>query len=304
MDDKLFITKFLDESYSIKAGPNDFYIFDKKDNSPFNEINLDKFRIVFYKIIGDYETNDGENTIEVFYRWYEDKKRIITKELYDWFDTIDGKKGADRHLEDTLEHFSDDELSDSFITNKFEPYYWRSFIKEKFDYFLETIDINKGSRHCYNVLQKIFYLDIKLYKQKLTSKFNDYYGTKFKVLVDKYLENVDKEITSVQLINRFPIPLDYEMDIFSEYAIKYINDWYAIRYLSDKVDLFLRELVVTLGKTNWQVTWIGHGPITKDKLLSQFMDENVYHEKYILQKYEEWYEQEVIGASERALKLY
>jgi hypothetical protein len=74
---------------------------------------------------------------------------------------------------------------------------------------------------------------------------------------------------------------------------------YATRFLNDHVDEFLRQLVITMGKTNWRVTWIGHGELTKDKVLSYFMKEDKYHEKYIMKKYNDWYDQAVIEASNR-----
>ncbi len=85
------------------------------------------------------------------------------------------------------------------------------------------------------------------------------------------------------------------------FAKQYLNNWYAESIIGEKIKDLLSQLVLTLGQRNWVVTWIGHGPFSKRRLLETFINESSYHHDYILNMYDKWYEDAVIEASEKAM---
>lgn len=72
--------------------------------------------------------------------------------------------------------------------------------------------------------------------------------------------------------------------------------------LKEKVDDFLSQLVITLGRTNWLVTWIGHGQLTTIKLKEFFKKETDFQYRYAIGLYEEWYEQKIIDKSSQLME--
>ena len=59
----------------------------------------------------------------------------------------------------------------------------------------------------------------------------------------------------------------------------------------------LNESVITLGQTNWVVTWIGHGRISDGKLKNIFYKENEKVMKYITREYDKWFAQNIDDAT-------
>lgn len=305
MTDEKYITKFLDDTYEIRSGISDFYLIDieKYDDTQIfkHDIYPSDFSDIFYKIFGQFTTVDGKDSIEIFNTWFEDKKRIILKDLFDYLDTIDEGIGGDKNLAKLIDLFEDNSLNDTFITNQFTKFYYRKFMNDKVLDYLTKVDTKKGAIYYYNEINVVFNLDIKTFSFQIIREFNTVYKTKLKIKLDGYLGGLDHNLTSLDLINNFNKGV-LEDDAMVEYYTKYLNEWYSVNVLNDKVDMFLRELVITLGRTDWLVTWVGHGKITKDKLLLHFMKEDKYHEKYIMYKYDIWYEQEVIETSEKVMK--
>lgn len=299
MTDDKYISNFLNKTYEVRTGFSDFYLIDIEDYQ--YEITHSEFSNIFYKIFGQFTTDDGKDSIEIFNAWFDGKKRIMLKVLFDYLDTIDEGIGADKNLAKLIDVFEDNSLNDTFITNQFTKFYYRKFMNDKVLEYLTKVDTKKGAIYYYNEINVVFNLDIKTFSFQIICEFNTVYKAKLKIKLDGYLGSLDRNVTSLDLINNFNLCV-LEDDTMVEYCTKYLNEWYSVNVLNDKVDMFLKELVITLGRTDWLVTWVGHGKITKDKLLSHFMKEDKYHEKYILHKYDEWYEAEVIEASEKAMK--
>jgi hypothetical protein len=125
------------------------------------------------------------------------------------------------------------------------------------------------------------------------------------MVINPLLKNIQEKFRpedgSNVLVNSISERITFETYTIYQYALKELNEWYANTVITDKMNDFLNQLVITLGTRNWVVTWVGHGPLSREKILSQFKEENEYHHKFIVDMYDEWYEIAVIDASERTL---
>jgi hypothetical protein len=117
-----------------------------------------------------------------------------------------------------------------------------------------------------------------------------------------YKDKFNLNFGSAKLLNDFQDEFILEHFKIIEYAKSYLNNWYAETVIGGKVSDLLSQLVLTLGPRNWIVTWVGHGPFSKKRLLEKFITESEYHHDFILNMYDKWYEDAVIDASERAMR--
>jgi hypothetical protein len=144
----------------------------------------------------------------------------------------------------------------------------------------------------------------QLYHEEfITNFFNDFYKEKYIIPTLNELISLYKEgDSSKSLIESLQSRIDYETDYQQKFATNWLNEWYSNTVIGDKLNDFFSQLIVTLGSKNWVVTWIGHGPLSQTKMLSNFAGESDFHTKYILSSYDKWYEEAVIEASERLVK--
>lgn len=62
----------------------DYVIFEKTNKKVFK---VDEFRIVFHKVFGYYVTDKKEQSVDIFVRWFKNKKIKSTKKLYDYLNS-------------------------------------------------------------------------------------------------------------------------------------------------------------------------------------------------------------------------
>jgi ferritin len=118
------------------------------------------------------------------------------------------------------------------------------------------------------------------------------------------LDELTKNIqNSNQIMDVMGQQMEFEPTIIRDFVLDYLNEWYSTSILGQKITDFFRQFVVTLGPTNWKVTWIGHGEVTQAMIRQEFRDESEYQLKIVFNKYHKWYEEEIIQASERMLKI-
>jgi hypothetical protein len=251
MTDEKLITDFLEKNYRVIA--NDTY-FKVAEIDSYKRITLSEFLDTFKTIFGDFTTLDNETSIELFQKWFSFHKRILTKKLTEYLETLDMSEGSVKLLFKAVNRFSHgndkDLYNGEFIENYFNDYYKETVIDPQLKKILKSFHVEAGSQ--------------------------------------ALVETISEKLT-------FETPKIYQ------YALDHLNEWYANTVIGDKMKDFLTQLVITLGSRNWVVTWIGHGPLSREKLLSQFKNENEYHHKFIVKMYDEWYETAVIDASERTL---
>jgi hypothetical protein len=173
---------------------------------------------------------------------------------------------------------------------------------KKISDFVDNLDFEMGSGFLLNKVQTKFKKNEKFTSEFIENYFNDIYIEK--ALTPK-LANIIKEFNvhhnSNDLLKPFTEELKFETIKINQYAMNHLNKWYAETIVGEKVNDILNQLVITLGPRNWIVTWIGHGKLTREKLLKDFILEDEYHHKHILRMYDKWYETAVIEASERVL---
>jgi hypothetical protein len=251
MTDEKLITDFLEKNYRVIT--DDVY-FKVAEKDSYKRITPNEFLDTFKTIFGDFTTLDNETSIELFQKWFSFHKRLLTKKLTEYLDTLDMSEGSVKLLFKAVNRFGHGQdkglYNGGFIENYFNDYYKETVIDPLLKKILKSFHVEAGSN----------------------------------ALIETISEKINHETPKIY-----------------QYALNHLNEWYANTVIGDKMKDFLTQLVITLGTRNWVVTWIGHGPLSREKLLSQFKDENEYHHKFIVKMYDEWYETAVIDASERTL---
>ena len=247
--DEIIITKFLDRNYKVTVGDNDFIVIDRETNYEYIYKD-DKFyltiNLLFRNIIGDFKISETQTSINVFDNWFLTNKKILTQQLSEYFDNMNGILGSEILLDSVIKKF-------------------------KLEY------------------NEIF----------LTNYFNDYYNNKFLLpKINEYIDNINKYKTSKVIIAETSMITALETNYHKDVVINKINEWYRDTIITDKINDLLTQLVITLGKYNWQVTWIGHGPLNDNKIDEIFKNENEFQLRHITEIYDIWYQKEIVATSE------
>lgn len=250
MTDEKLIHNFLDKNYYVKTDELYFLVCERES---YKTLNINDFTNVVKTIFGDFISIDNESSIEIYYKWFNLNKRIVTKKITDFMDKLGFENGSGFLLKKLQAKFKKNEnFTSEFIENYFTDVYVERILKPKLD----------------NIIKE----------------FNIYHN-------------------SNTLLKPFTEQLKFETTKVNQYAINHLNKWYAETIVGDKVNDILNQLVITLGPRNWIVTWVGHGKLSREKLLKDFILEDEYHHKHILKMYDKWYETAVIEASERILNM-
>lgn len=249
MTDEKLIHDFLDKNYYVKTDELYFVICER---GTYKTLSISEFTKIIKTIFGDFISIDNESSIEIYYKWFNLNKRIVTKKISDFMDKLDFKKGSSFLLKKVQTKFKKNEMFTSeFIENYFTDVYIEKALIPKLDTIINEFNIHHNSN---------------------------------------------------ELLKPFTEQLKFETIKINQYAMNHLNKWYAETIVGEKVNEILNQLVITLGPRNWIVTWIGHGKLSREKLLKDFILEDEYHHKHILRMYDKWYENAVIEASERVLQ--
>lgn len=304
MTDEKFIHNFLNKHYSVTIGNIDFMIIDLKNDNhmPYSSGYGDSITKIFKDVIGEFITDTGIPSFDVLSRWYSDKCDIITQKLDGYFNEYDGRHNFEIILEEIVSKFGE-EFNRAFLLYRVKIHYKEKHLKRKVDEYLEIADFTGGSKSAIYDLNQYFNGDISYFKEDIEAQFNKKYSGFIINEIDKYLTTINKdEVKSDEFINNFHYSLDNETELHRHDNAKILKDWYNVNVLNDRLIPFFNELIVTMGATDWLVTWIGHGRLTEEKLLNNFRDEKDYSANYIKQRYEDWYSEKIIEVSERYIK--
>lgn len=169
--------------------------------------------------------------------------------------------------------------------------------------YLDTLEEDTGSQAMCNDMLIRFADEESISDDTIVIFLESYYKEKFlPKYIEKLLKDFDPKTIDIEEMKAFKLGI-YKLhtEKIANHCMDNLYDWYSKNILNDKlIDLF-SQFVLTLGKTDWKVTWIGHGPVTKEKILDHFRDEDDFHNEYILKRYDEWYENEVAEAGEREM---
>jgi hypothetical protein len=119
------------------------------------------------------------------------------------------------------------------------------------------------------------------------------------LVIEKY-KNI-KHVTSQHLYDEIMKEKPGEFYQIKALTREYISKWYCDNLLDDKLNYLYNQLVITMGRTNWVVTWIGHGKMDVYRFLEQFKGETHNVSAVVKSKYEQWYLDTVTEATERIM---
>jgi hypothetical protein len=303
MTDEKFIYDFLDNGYKVTIGSTDYLFVELETNKilPHKSTYGDNMLNEFIKIIGNFDTDTGESSTNVLHRWYMEQSKIVGKELNKFIESYDDKEGFSVILNEAFSKFGSD-YNKPFLRTKIGEHYKHKYLITKVQDYLDTLDYTKGSKKLVEEIKKHFDDDIDDFKDEIYNVFNRRYDEFILNEIDKYLTNIDKDITIDELIEKFKFDIEAETETHRHQIVKLLKDWYHINILNDKLLPFFNELIVTMGSTNWLVTWVGHGRLTEEKMLNHFKDEETYSKNYIRQRYEEWHSEKIIEISDKYMK--
>ena len=178
-----------------------------------------------------------------------------------------------------------------------------SKLSKKLIDYLDTLEEDTGSQAMCNDMLIRFADEENISDDTIVIFLESYYKEKFlPKYIEKLLKDFDPKTIDIEEMKAFKLGIfKLHTEKIANHCMDNLYDWYSKNILNDKlIDLF-SQFVLTLGKTDWKVTWIGHGPVTKEKILDHFRDEDNFHNEYILKRYDEWYENEVAEAGEREM---
>jgi len=178
-----------------------------------------------------------------------------------------------------------------------------SKLSKKLIAYLDTLEEDTGSQAMCNDMLIRFADEESISDDTIVIFLESYYKEKFlPKYIEKLLKDFDPKTIDIEEMKAFKLGIfKLHTEKIANHCMDNLYDWYSKNILNDKlIDLF-SQFVLTLGKTDWKVTWIGHGPVTKEKILDHFRDEDDFHNEYILKRYDEWYENEVAEAGEREM---
>lgn len=119
------------------------------------------------------------------------------------------------------------------------------------------------------------------------------------LVIEKY-QNL-KYITSQHLYDEVMKEKSGENEHIKGFTREFIGKWYCDNFLDDKLNDLYSQLVITMGRTNWVVTWIGHGKMDVYRFLEQFRGEIPNVVAVVKSRYEQWYLDTVTEATERIM---
>jgi len=304
MTDEKLILDYLEENYEVELGYKYYTIIDKstKLEYSFTRAFNTGFTNIFISLFGEFYIDDDKTSIDLLESWYDKKCYKLTKGLDEFFETYDGTLGSDIIIDNVKSEFKNIGNNGSFYNDRFVKHYYEKWLSPSLDKYLESLDMSIGSVACLEKVLDNYSSDMKygFFKGKIIKDFNNHYSMFFFASINDYISNNKGNVLD-ELLDGIKDRLELETETYKHEGEKIIKEWYRVNVLDDKLIPFFRELVITLGKSDWVVTWIGHGPFTIEKLLNEFKDEKRYNEKYVIERYEQWFSEEVISASERYL---
>ncbi len=292
---------------------------DKCLNNINGKINLEKLILKVKKQVSNEKITDNYIRKKVKNKYYE---TILKPRLDEYLKSVNRDIGINDIINDfQKKHKRDMSFFETQIKEEIKFYYYRKLLIPRLDaYFkefsegldldidddvllLETLNMIEGSSLGSIALYEKFADDLLYFRNKMTSRFNDYFN---KVLVipilDKYILSLEENIDSEKVINGLHRKLQLNGKFYSDFALNYVNNWYANTVVGVKMQDLLSQLVITPSGYDWRVTWIGHGKADKERIVGEFKTENGYQHIFLGGMYDEWYDEAVVRASEKLIK--
>jgi hypothetical protein len=188
-------------------------------------------------------------------------------------------------------------------------YHKNILIEGLIDYF-DSLDLSLGS---YELVNKIS-LEEKIFKnyklEFIIGEFEKYYTIKkidtLSLSIKEKLEETNLDyLNSNNLVSLFIHGSVKETSSITDKLELEINDWYYENIFKTKLDEFFSQCRLSLGLTNWVVRHPIYGSFDEKSVVSIFAGESVYQKSILRNRFDSWYEENIYGASEKAvLNLY
>jgi hypothetical protein len=310
MSDEKIIIDFITKNYEVSIGSIDYVVVDKENKKVYtynkkkekNQIeSIQSFNKHFIDIIGDFETDTGESSLNVLHRWFVSESKIIGKDMNYFLTKYDGNLGSEINRTKFLDKFSNT-TNKMFLITQFNTHYESKYLKPKLREYFNIIDMSLGSYQLYHNIKNDFDDDLSYFSRIIEDMFNKEYSDYLFIKLNKYADTLNKKTNYEDIIESYSDDLEKETELHRHNIIKFLKDWYHINVLGDKLMPLFKEFVIRMGPTDWVVIWIGQGVLTTEKLLNHFKDEKEYSKIYIKQRYEDWYAEKIVEVSESYMK--
>jgi hypothetical protein len=177
-------------------------------------------------------------------------------------------------------------------------------IKRLNDYFI-TLDLEEKSVTLIEKCVTRFMNDDEYSTLFVTDMFEKFYiKHAIKPLVENFLTDKNKELTSNNLISLAESILQGETPKIYEEIITTINKWYYDNVFYNKILDFINNTRVGLGPTNWIAKHNLHGTLNLDRFNSYFANETTYQQFYFGRLFNQWYNDKVIEISEKMMEEF
>ena len=187
----------------------------------------------------------------------------------------------------------------SVIDEHFIALYRSKYLFPRVDEFFTTLDLQKNlSDLAVELGQGLS--DLTYFSDEIKSRFNMYYHTKHvKPIVDFYLNSVDLNLSSSEVIEQVCEKHSFTHLATKERLEEHINEWYCKNKTLPFMNDFLSQLVIISRPYDWLVKWVGHGQVTSSTVAELMKKENSYQRDFAEGMYDDWFGDKVITAAEK-----
>ena len=249
MTDEKLILNFLEKNYDVKTDRQSFIFFDRSDEKTFSPRD---FNIHFLKIFSDFNIDNDNKSTTILQSWFSSKKRILTKVLYDVFDTLESSERSQKQLSEVLKTCTEKykfQYHEDFITSLFLDYYKDKHITPKLDKYIKGFNSELGSKRLIDDFQDEFILEhhqlITYAKEYLNKWYSDtVIGGKVRDLLSQLVITLGPRNWVVTWVGHGPISkatllknFIVESDFHHQFILDMYEKWYeeAVMEASDRV---------------------------------------------------------------------
>lgn len=214
MNDNDIICKQLDKYYTVFAENTYLAVL---DNQTYNKVlNIATFNEEFYRIFGDFTTDNGDNSITILNTWFEREKNTLLKELNIFLLTIDGSISITELLKKGIDTLLKDNISENYINNNIKIYYYDNILKTRISEYLVKVDRDIGILKLIKDFDKEFsetlpHFNIMYDMYNIPKKY--YFDNLLTFRIDDFLKNLNYKIDyiflNLLLLNNFSDELPY-----------------------------------------------------------------------------------------------
>lgn len=221
--DEPIVFKFLNSNYQIIIGNDDFVVLDKIYN---NTINKSIFKESMRMVLGSTPF-----IIRICEYWVKTNEEFLSKDLIEFFHSLDLEKGSFLLSADCLHYKTHDpntsvgniSLGSAFLFKQFSKFYFENHLKDKIDAYLKDFDMSLGSKILLNTILGEYSKETASVLDMCIGYVNNYYYTNILTKdLREFLDNTYVELGRSNWI--FKHKVHGEIDELGPYFTKE-NEW-------------------------------------------------------------------------------